>query len=126
MFDLCINLLRESVDYVIKHKDMNVNNRLRVSVLLDEVSKILEDTATKLSKDEYPHMNCALMEKMTNHIEFFLDGKIPQNLLEQLHKSLIESSQVEIQFANRGNDGVIESIFNASAEFKTISMLLKV
>jgi hypothetical protein len=105
---------------------MNVNNRLRVSVLLDEVSKILEDTATKLSKDEYPHMNCALMEKMTNHIEFFLDGKIPQNLLEQLHKSLIESSQVEIQFANRGNDGVIESIFNASAEFKTISMLLKV
>ena len=104
---------------------MNSNNRLRVSVLLDEVSKILEDTAVKLSKDEYPHMNCALMEKMTNHIKFFLDGKIPKPLLDELYLSLIESSKVESQFAQRHNEGVINSIYNASANFKSVSMLLK-
>lgn len=126
MFDLCINLLKESVDYVVKRKEMSTNNRLRVSVLLDEISKLLEDTATKLSKDEYPHMNCSIMEKMTNHIKFFLDGKIPDSLLSDLYKSLLDASHVEKQFTLRHNEGVINSIYDAAANFKSISMMLKV
>jgi hypothetical protein len=99
---------------------------MRVSILLGEMSSILEDTANKISKNEYPHFNCALMEKMSNHLHFQLKDFIPEVQLNELHKSLIEASMVEKQFANREDGETIPSIFNAAATFKTFSLLLKI
>ncbi len=126
MLDVCLSLLKDSVDLLIKSKEMKSENKMRVSILLGEMSSILEDTANKISKNEYPHFNCAIMEKMSNHLHFHLKDFIPENRLNELHKSLIEASQVEKQFATREDNETISSLFNAAATFKTFSLLLKV
>jgi hypothetical protein len=126
MLDVCISLLKDSVDLLVKSKEMKSENKMRVSILLGEMSSILEDTANKISKNEYPHFNCALMEKMSNHLHFQLKDFIPEVHLNELHKSLIEASMVEKQFVNREDGETIPSIFNAAATFKTFSLLLKI
>jgi hypothetical protein len=126
MLDVCISLLKDSVDLLVKSKEMKSENKMRVSILLGEMSSILEDTANKISKNEYPHFNCALMEKMSNHLHFQLKDFIPEVQLNELHKSLIEASMVEKQFVNREDGETIPSIFNAAATFKTFSLLLKI
>jgi hypothetical protein len=126
MLDVCISLLKDSVYLLVKSKEMKSENKMRVSILLGEMSSILEDTANKISKNEYPHFNCALMEKMSNHLHFQLKDFIPEVQLNELHKSLIEASMVEKQFVNREDGETIPSIFNAAATFKTFSLLLKI
>jgi hypothetical protein len=126
MLDVCISLLKDSIDLLVKSKEIKSENKMRVSILLGEMSSILEDTANKISKNEYPHFNCALMEKMSNHLHFQLKDFIPEVQLNELHKSLIEASMVEKQFANREDGETIPSIFNAAATFKTFSLLLKI
>jgi hypothetical protein len=126
MLDVCISLLKDSIDLLVKSKEIKSENKMRVSILLGEMSSILEDTANKISKNEYPHFNCALMEKMSNHLHFQLKDFIPEVQLNELHKSLIEASMVEKQFVNREDGETIPSIFNAAATFKTFSLLLKI
>lgn len=126
MLDLCINLVKDAISLVQKSKEIREDTKLRISILLETISNVLYDTAIKLEKDEYPHFNCSLMEKMSDHLHYHLTDTVPSEQLDHLHKVLKESSQVEKQFANRKEENVIISLFDASAEFKTISLLLKV
>jgi hypothetical protein len=126
MIDTCIGLLKDVIDLVVKNKQIEKENKFRVAILLEEMSKVLEDTATKLSKNEYPHFNCALMDKMSDHLNFRLTDFVPKEQLEELHNSLREASQVEKQFATREEPRTISSIYEAAATFKTFSLLLKV
>jgi hypothetical protein len=126
MIDTCIGLLKDVIDLVVKNKQIEKENKFRVAILLEEMSKVLEDTATKLSKNEYPHFNCALMDKMSDHLNFRLTNFVPKEQLEELHNSLRETSQVEKQFATREEPQTISSIYEAAATFKTFSLLLKV
>jgi len=126
MIDTCIGLLKDVIDLVVKNKQIEKENKFRVAILLEEMSKVLEDTATKLSKNEYPHFNCALMDKMSDHLNFRLTNFVPKEQLEELHNSLRDASQVEKQFATREEPQTISSIYEAAATFKTFSLLLKV
>jgi hypothetical protein len=105
---------------------MQKETKFRVAILLEEISKILEDTAIKLSNNEYPHFNCTLMEKMSDHLNFYLTDFIPEKQLNELHDSLKKASQVEKQFAVRDEPSTIPSIYEAAANFKLFSLLLKV
>jgi len=126
MIDTCIGLLKDVIDLVVKNKQIEKENKFRVAIILEEMSKVLEDTATKLSKNEYPHFNCALMDKMSDHLNFRLTNFVPKEQLEELHNSLRDASQVEKQFATREEPQTISSIYEAAATFKTFSLLLKV
>jgi hypothetical protein len=126
MIDTCIGLLKDVIDLVVKNKQIEKENKFRVAIILEEMSKVLEDTAAKLSKNEYPHFNCALMDKMSDHLNFRLTNFVPKEQLEELHNSLREASQVEKQFATREEPRTISSIYEAAATFKTFSLLLKV
>lgn len=126
MLDLCVSLVKDAIELVIKSKQIRNDTKLRISVLLEEISKILSDTANKLEKDEYPHFNCSLMEKLSDHLHFHLTDTLPKKQLDELEQVLREASQVERQFATRKDPGTIPSIINASAEFKAVSLLLKV
>lgn len=126
MLDLCVSLVKDAIELVIKSKQIRNDTKLRISVLLEEISKILNDTATKLEKDEYPHFNCSLMEKLSDHLHFHLTNTLPKKQLDELEQVLREASQVERQFATRKDSGTIPSIINASAEFKSLSLLMKI
>ena len=126
MLDTCITLLKESIDFISKQKDKKEEKKLKISVVLQEISDVLKNTGDMLSEDKYPTFNCALMEKMSNHLKYHMSGILPQDQLEELQNSLLESSQVEKQFASRKEVDTIPKIYDASATFKSLSLLLKV
>lgn len=126
MLSTAIELCKSAVDLIFKNKEMRQDTKVRVAVLLEEISKLLVDTADKLSKDEYPHFNCALIDKMCDNLHFHITGFIPEEQLEELYESLKEASQVEKQFALRSDPNTIPSIYKAAGELKALGLLLKV
>lgn len=126
MISLVIDLCKTAIDYVVKNKEINLVTRLRISEILLEISQILEDTANKLSKDEYPHANCSVMEKLSEHLHFSLIDYVPQDDLDQLYVKLKEASQLEKQFSIRKTPEVIPNILKISGEFKAMSIILKI
>lgn len=126
MLSTAIELCKSSIDLFYKSKETRQDTKLRVGVLLEEMSKILMDTADKLSKDEYPHFNCALMEKMCDHLHFHITGIVPEEQLDELYDALKEASQVEKQFALRYEPDTISSLYKAAGEFKALGLLIKV
>jgi hypothetical protein len=126
MLSTAIELCSSAIDLFYKSKETNKDTKLRVGILLEEISKILHETADKLSKDEYPHFNCVLMEKMCDHLHFHITGVVPEEQLSELYEALKEASQVEKQFAFRHELGTISSIYEASASFKALGLMIKV
>ena len=126
MLSTAIELCKSTIDLFYKSKETRHDTKLRVGILLEEISKILTDTADKLSKDEYPHFNCALMEKMCDHLHFHMTGVISEEQLDELHLVLKEASQVEKQFALRHEPNTIPSIYKAAGEFKALGLLIKI
>lgn len=126
MLSTAIELCKSAIDLVFKSKEMRRDSKVRVGVLLEEISKILQDTADKISINEYPSFNCFLMEKMCNNLHFQITGIVPEEQLNVLYEALKEASQVEKQFALRDDPKTVESLYNAAAEFKALGMMLKV
>jgi hypothetical protein len=126
MLSTAIELCKASLEYINSNKKTKKELKLRISVLLEEISKLLEDTALKLEKDEYPHFNCALLEKMANHLHFHLMEHVPEKEVDELRKILIESTQVEKEFALRHEPTTIPNIKKAAGEFKGMSLLMKI
>lgn len=126
MLDTCITLLKESIDFISKQKDKTKEKRIQISVVLQEISDLLRNTGDMLSDDKYPSFNCALMEKMCNHLKYHMSDILPKDQLEELHKSLMEASQVEKQFSLRKETETIPKIYEASAEFKSLSVFIKI
>ena len=126
MLSTAIDLCKSAIDLFYKSKETRQDTKLRVGILLEQISKILQDTADKLSKDEYPYFNCALMEKMCDHLHFHITGVVPEEQLNELYEALKEASQVEKQFAVRHEPNTIPSIYEAAGEFKALGLLIKV
>lgn len=126
MLSTAIELCKNALEYINTNKRAKIELKLRISVLLEEISKLLEDTALKLEKDEYPHFNCALLEKMTNHLHFHLLEHVPIDEADNLRKILIESTQVEKEFAARHDTDTIPNIKKAAGEFKAMSLIMKI
>ena len=122
VIDICKNI----IDFASKRKEIDDKNKEKISKILEEISLILEDTANKLSQDEYPHGNCVVMEKLSNELHSNLIKYFPEEDINDLHKALIVSSQVEREFANRKEPETIPTILRASGEFKAMSMILKI
>lgn len=126
MLATAIELCKSALELVFKSKEMRSETKVRVGILLEEISKVLEDTANSLSKDVYPTFNCALMEKMCGHLHYHIKDIVPEDQLDKLYVALREASQVEKQFAIRHNPDVIPSIYEAAAEFKSLSLMMRV
>lgn len=126
MLEFCIGLLKDTIDFVIKKKEINEQKKMKVSLVLEELSDIVKNTADSLSKDEYPHFNCSLMEKMSDRLHFYLIDYVPTEQLDELHRLLKESSQIEKQFALRKEENTIKKLYDSSASLKSLSLLLKI
>jgi hypothetical protein len=125
MFSIVIDICKNVLDFVIQNKTIKNNQKETISNILLEISNILEDTANKLSIGEYPHGNCIVMERLSNNLHFNLIDLVPQEDIDRLHDSLLKSSNLEKEYANRENPETIKSIKMASGEFKSMSILIK-
>ena len=126
MLSTAIELCKNALEYINNSKHAKVELKLRISILLEEISKLLEDTAVKLERDEYPHFNCALLEKMSNHLHFHLIEHVPQDEVDYLRKALIESTQVEKDFHTRHEPNTILNLKKSAGEFRAMSLLMKI
>jgi len=124
MFSVVIDILKGVVDFLQKTEQVNIESKKRISQNLDEISSILNDTAEKLKRDEYPHMNCTILEHLSDNLQFQISDILTFDELEKLRSSLRESSLVERQYAIRKEPDTIPSIEKAAGEFKSMSILL--
>jgi hypothetical protein len=121
MFDIAKNVLQ----FILVNNEIKKEKKEKISETLLEISNILDDTAEKLSKDEYPHNNCALMEKLSTDLLEHLKEYLPENISEGAQKVLLEAAQVEKHYANRKDEITIPTIRKAAGEFKALSILSK-
>lgn len=125
MISIIVDLCKSIIEEVRRDTDIRLETRLRISSILEEMSDIIKDTASKLEKDEYPHYNCVLMENFANQLHFHLIDHVKPEKLDELHQQLISASQVEKQFAHRKESKTIPELQKVAAEIKTISMIMK-
>jgi hypothetical protein len=124
MFSTVIDICKSVIDLIYKDKEIKLETRLRVSSILNEISNILQDTADKLKKDEYPHSNCVTMRSLSNNLHFILIDIVNMDVLDNLHSLLVESSEIERHFTTRKEIDTISKIEEASGEFKAMSIIL--
>lgn len=123
MLSVAVDICKSIIDNLRKDEELRFEEKLRVSTLLNEISKVLEDTAQKLKSDEYPHYNCALLEKLSDNLHFYLIDYVRPQVLDDLHTALREASQIEKTFAIRKEPETIPMVESAAAKFKAMSML---
>lgn len=125
MLSIAIDLCKNVLDFLKKEEDLRLEQKLRIASILQNISNILKDTAQKLRLGDYPHYNCVLMEKLSNELHLHLIDYVRVDELDNLHKVLIEASQVEKQFALREEPETIPEIEKAAAEFESLSMFIR-
>lgn len=125
MLSVAIDLCKNIVDIIQKNKSANQQSKIRISEVLNEISNILEDTAKKISEDEYPHMNCQVMKNFANELHFYMMDYLNNDKIDQLHKTLIEASEIEKTYALRKDPETIPTLYEAAGEFKALSILIK-
>lgn len=125
MISIAIDICKGVIDYLNNKGELRLEERMRVSSILNEISEILLDTANRLKINEYPRHNCGVLEKLSKDLHFQLIDHVKPDELDRLHEVLLEASQVEKQFTFRFDPETIPTIENASAEFKAMSILMK-
>jgi len=125
MIETAIELCKNVVEYISKRKEIKQDSKLRISILLDEISNTLLDTATNFENDIYPIFNCGLLEKMINHLHFYLIDYLPQEQIDELRNSLLEATRVEQEFTKRHEPNTIPTLKKSAGELKAMSLLLK-
>lgn len=122
VFDLCKNV----IDFVIKDGEIKLENKLRISSILSEISQIIEDTADKLERDEYPHSNCVVLKNLSNQLHFSLIDFVPAEQIDDLHNKLIQASNIEKEFAVRKEPNTIPELRKVAGDFKSLSILIRI
>ena len=124
MFSLLIDLVKNVVDIAQKSETINIQHKENISKILIEISNVLTDTAIKLRNNEYPHMNCAILERLSSNLQFYASDIISIDDLSILRIALLEASQIEKQFALRNEKDTIPGIEKAAGEIKAMGIVI--
>lgn len=124
MYSLLIDLIKNVVDMAQKNKTINIQYKQKISEILNEISVVLFDTAQKLRNDQYPHMNCAILERLASNFQFYSSDIISFDDLNILRTALLEASQIEKQFALRNEPDTIPGIEKAAGEFRAMAIII--
>lgn len=126
MFSIIADITMKIVELISENENSKKEDRERISKILGEISDIILDTSVKLKKDEYPHNNCIVLERLANSLHFNLIDYVEQGELDKLHQLLIESSNIEKLYAYRNNKDTVRDLMKISGEFKAMSIFLLV
>lgn len=100
-------------------KDINK----KLSEFFEQIHKILQDVATSLQSDVYPHGSCATMSVLSEQLITTLEGLLSEQELNRLSSMLREASILEKEFANRKDPETISNLLNAAGEFKALAII---
>lgn len=124
MVFLIIEILTKFVDIINENEKISTQEKEKTSKILYDISEIILDTAIKLSKDEYPHNNCVVLEKLSNNLHLNLLDYVDEKENDRLHDLLMEASNIEKLYAYRHNKDIITELMRISGEFRYMSILL--
>jgi len=124
MVFLIIEILTKFVDIINENEKISTQEKEKSSKILYDISEIILDTAIKLSKDEYPHNNCVVLEKLSNNLHLNLLDYVDEKENDRLHDLLMEASNIEKLYAYRHNKDIITELMRISGEFRYMSILL--
>ena len=125
MISVVIDICKNVFDMISKNEKENQEKIEKIANVMEEISKVLDDTSEKLIKDEYPHNNCIIMEILSKKLHESINEYLTEDESKELENSLLEASQVEKQFALRKEPDTIPLLQKASGKFKAMSILLK-
>jgi hypothetical protein len=126
MISILFDTVNSFLKFIAINKDIEKEKKEKMSEFLLEISNVLNDTAEKLLKDEYPHNNCAVMEKLSTDLLDTIREHLPENIsYDSAHKLLLDASHLEKHYANRKDEITIPTIQKAAGEFKVLSMISK-
>jgi hypothetical protein len=112
---------------IAQHKrEVNIEQRERVSKLYKEMSELLTDTALDISKDVYPTGKCATMWTLSENILNYLQDKVNEEELQLLSQMLRTCSQLEREYATRKDPDTIKNIFETAGRLQGLSMLYSI
>ncbi len=107
-------------------KEVNIEQRERVSKLYSEMSNLLSETALDISKDVYPIGKCATMWTLSENLLEYLQDKVNDEELQLLGQMLRSCSQLEREYATRQDPETIKIIFEAAGRLQALSMLYSI
>jgi len=125
MISDCLNVIKYIFELCEKQLKKSENDKALVSSFLLEISNILEDTHSKLIKDEYPHNHCVVLERLSEKLCDVLQYYVDKNEVDILYQKLLESSQIEKLFYEREDKTKLEELQKTAGEFKVLSMTIK-
>lgn len=123
MLDIAVNLCKNVVEFIITNKKLEEEKKKSLSEILNKISEVLENTAQSLKKDEYPHMNCALLDTLSNKLLSVISDYMTKEDAVRLSQVLKQASEIEKQFSIRNEPDTIPEIERSAGEFKAMSLL---
>ena len=107
-------------------KEVNIEQRERVSKMYAEMSELLVDTVKDLRSDVYPQGKCAAMWALSENVLNYLQDKINDEELKMLNDMLHSCSQLEREYATRHDPDTIKAMFDAAGRLHALSILYSV
>lgn len=124
MIDLVISCSKFVLDLFSKIKITNDEKKKKISESLVQISALIFKVIESLENNEYPHGACETMQILSRNLGELLDGEIDDSLLEELERSLIEATEFERLYAERGKESLIE-LEKAAGRFDAAAIMIK-
>jgi hypothetical protein len=107
-------------------KEVNIQQRERVSKLYSQMSELITEAARDLSKDIYPEGKCATMWSLSENVLDYFKDKINEEELKMMADLLQYCSKLEREFALRKEPETIKQLFDAAGRLHALSILYSV
>lgn len=121
-----IDLIKMLVTIAQHKKEVNIQEKERVSKMYSEISALLVDAVKDLTNDIYPQGKCAAMWALSQNVLTYLDDKVNDEELKLLHQMLHSCSQLEREYATRKDPETIKRMFDAAGQMQALSILYSV
>lgn len=121
-----LDLIKMLVTIAQHKKEVNIEQRERISKMYFQMSEILIDVIKDLKNNVYPSGKCATMWGLSENILNYLQDKINAEELNMLHQMLHSCSQLEREYAFREDPQTISVMIDASGRLHALSILYAV
>ena len=121
-----IDLIKMLVTIAQHKKEVNIQEKERVSKMYSEISALLVEAVKDLTNDIYPQGKCAAMWALSQNVLTYLDDKVNDEELKLLHQMLHSCSQLEREYATRKDPETIKRMFDAAGQMQALSILYSV
>lgn len=118
LFDLIGGILGNKIS-------MKEEQKKKIGSKLFAIHDLLNQTADDLENNIYPHGNCEALRVVTEELKPLLEPHFDIEKVNEIYKMMMNASNVELDFAKRGEPQTIILLRRASGTFLGLSISYK-